>query len=87
MKKVKNNQIPIKSLISNYGTKKYVTVQKIKEDSKWDGLHGVKAEQTPQEILTRYRRLWKIEDETHLPLEEEKNRVPYSYMLLSLPFV
>ena len=75
MKKVKNNQVPIKSLISNYGTKKYVTVQKtkatlneqkIKEDSKWDGLHGVitniKTEQTPQEILTRYRRLWKIEE-------------------------
>ena len=75
MKKVKKNQIPIKSLISNHGTKKYVTVQKtkatlneqkIKEDSKWDGLHGVitniKAEQTPQEILTRYRRLWKIEE-------------------------
>ncbi len=75
MKKVKNNQIPIKSLISNYGTKKYVTVQKtkatlneqkIKEDSKWDGLHGVitniRTEQTPQEILTRYRRLWKIEE-------------------------
>lgn len=75
MKKVKNNQIPIKSLIPNQGTKKYVTVQKtkatlneqkIEEDSKWDGLHGVitniEKEQTPQEILTRYRRLWKIEE-------------------------
>ncbi|MDE0119602.1 MAG: hypothetical protein OXM55_06310 [Bdellovibrionales bacterium] len=30
MKKVKNNQIPIKSLISNYGTKKYITVEKTK---------------------------------------------------------
>ena len=46
MKKVKNNQIPVKSLITNHGTKKYVTVektkarlneQKIKEDSRWDG--------------------------------------------------
>lgn len=75
MKKVKNNSIPIKNLISNYGTKKYVTVQKtkatvneqkIKEESLWDGLHGVitniTKEQTPQEILTRYRRLWKIEE-------------------------
>ena len=75
MKKVKNNSIPIKNLISNYGTKKYVTVQKtkatvneqkIKEESLWDGLHGVitniTEEQTSQEILTRYRRLWKIEE-------------------------
>ena len=75
IKKVKNNQIPIKSLISNYGTKKYVTVQKtkatlntekIKEEKLWDGLHGVvtnmKKEKTPQEILTRYRKLWKIEE-------------------------
>ena len=50
MKKVRNNQISVKSLISNYGTKKYITVQKtkatlneqkIEEDSRWDGLHGV----------------------------------------------
>lgn len=75
MKKVKNNSIPIKNLISNYGTKKYITIQKtkailneekIKEDSRWDGLHGVITnigrEQTPAQLLTRYRKLWKIEE-------------------------
>ena len=74
MKKVQNKQIPIKSLISNHGTKKYVTVQKtkatlneqkIEEDHRWDGLHGVITnieDQTPQEILTRYRQLWRIEE-------------------------
>jgi len=75
MKKVKNNQIPIKSLISNYGTKKYVTVEKgtkarlneqrIGEDSLWDGLHGVITniqEKSLQDILSRYRQLWKIEE-------------------------
>jgi len=75
MKKIKNNQIPVKSLISNYGTKKYVTVekgtrarineQKIAEDSLWDGLHGVVTNikgKSLQDILSRYRQLWKIEE-------------------------
>ncbi len=74
MKKVKNKQIPIKSLIPNHGTKKYITVQKTKatlneqkiaEDSRWDGLHGLitnMKDKPPQELLTRYRQLWKIEE-------------------------
>jgi len=73
MKKIKNNNIPINSLISNYGTKKYITVEKtkatlnekkIKEDKKWDGLHGVITniqDQPAYELLNRYRQLWKIE--------------------------
>ena len=75
MKKVKNNHISIKSLISNYGTKRYIRVennskavlneQKIKEESLWDGLHGVITNIegcSATELLTRYRRLWKIEE-------------------------
>ena len=75
MKKVKNNHISIKSLISNYGTKRYIRVennskavlneQKIKEESLWDGLHGVVTNiegRSATELLTRYRRLWKIEE-------------------------
>ena len=74
MKKIKNNQIPVKSLITNYGTKKYVTVektkarlneQKIKEDSQWDGLSGVISnmeDKSAEQLLSRYRQLWKIEE-------------------------
>ena len=74
MKKVKNNQIPVKSLITNYGTKKYVTVEKtkarfneekIKEDSRWDGLSGVISnmeDKSAEQLLSRYRQLWKIEE-------------------------
>ena len=74
MKKAQNKQIPLKNLIPNYGTKKYITVQntqakinetKIQEDQKWDGLHGVITNikhQPAPEILNRYRGLWKIEE-------------------------
>ena len=73
MKKVSGKEIPLKELISNYGTKKYITVQKtkatlneekIKEDSRWDGLYGVvtNVNQSPQKILSRYRGLWRIEE-------------------------
>jgi len=74
MKKVRNNQIPIRSLIPNYGTKKYIIVgdnmkarvheQKIKEESLWDGLYAVITnipDQSAHELLSRYRQLWKIE--------------------------
>ena len=75
MKKVKNGQVPIKDLIPNYGTKKYISVEnkqkakvneeKIREDSLWDGLHGVITNtQGPsaEELLNRYRGLWRIEE-------------------------
>ena len=71
MKKVRNKQIPIKSLISNHGTKKYIRVenkakatrneQKIKED----GLQGVItniSHLSARELFRRYRQLWKIEE-------------------------
>ena len=74
LKKVKDKKIPIKSLIPNYGTKKYITVektivtlneQKIKADSLWDGFHGIITnieDQTARDLLSRYRQLWKIEE-------------------------
>ena len=74
MKKARNNQISVKSLISNYGTKRYIKVQKtkatlneqkIREDSRWDGLHGVITnirDRSSSEILSRYRGLWRIEE-------------------------
>jgi transposase len=76
LKKSKDGKIPLKSLINNHGTKKYVDVcddkavvneAKILSDSRWDGIHGVitnykKDEKTPLEILERYKGLWKIEE-------------------------
>ena len=72
---IKTNDAPIKNLISNHGTKRYIKVQnntkallkeeKIKEDSLWDGLHGVITnieDQSAKQLLTRYRKLWKIEE-------------------------
>ena len=51
MTKVKKGEVPVKSLLSNYGTKKYITVEKmvrakvnkekIQADALWDGLHGI----------------------------------------------
>jgi len=76
LKKAKDGKINIKSLINNHGTKKYVQLiqgeakineQKIIEDASWDGLHGVitnytQDEQKAQDILEKYKGLWKIEE-------------------------
>ena len=75
MKKVRNGQVPVKSLISNYGTKKYISLEKnqrakineakIQEDSLWDGLHGLitnAKDKAAEELVERYRGLWRIEE-------------------------
>ena len=63
-----------KKVITNQGVKKFTTTQdsittldenKIHADSIWDGMHGVVTnmkEAQPSEILSRYSRLWKIEE-------------------------
>lgn len=76
MKKARDGKIPLKALINNNGTKKYIEVSgekasineaKVILDGQWDGIHGVitnyaKNNKTPQEILERYKGLWKIEE-------------------------
>jgi len=65
----------IKSLLTNYGHKKYLEVQgestltineeRLAQDTKWDGLHGVITnmhEAEASEVLSQYRNLWQIED-------------------------
>ena len=91
MKKVKNNQISLKSLISNYGTKKYITIekakatvneQKIEEESQWDGLHGVVTniqDQRASELLARYRGLWRIEEAFRVNKHTLKMRPVYHW--------
>ena len=91
LKKARNNQIAVKSLISNYGTKKYITVQKtkatlneqkIKEESQWDGLHGVVTnirDQRAGELLHRYRGLWRIEEAFRVNKHTLKMRPVYHW--------
>lgn len=65
-------------LITNKGVKKFTKTEatktilddeKIAEDMEWDGLHGVitnMKEESHAEILSRYGRLWKIEESFRL---------------------
>jgi len=65
------------SLISNYGYKKYLTVDgdvqvrinqdKLEREALWDGLHGVMTnikedEMKAEEILSQYHGLWQVEE-------------------------
>jgi len=65
------------SLISNYGYKKYLTVDgdvqvrinedKLEREALWDGLHGVMTnikedEMKADEILSQYHGLWQVEE-------------------------
>jgi transposase len=62
-----------KKLVTNKGYTKFVHIKgdivseiredKILEDQKWDGIHGLftNADLSPEEILTKYRDLWQIE--------------------------
>ncbi|MFP4458754.1 MAG: IS1634 family transposase, partial [Candidatus Zixiibacteriota bacterium] len=73
-KKIKGKKINVNDLISNSGSKRFVTVEKgskaflneakIADSARWDGLHGIitnnRAEDAAK-ILSRYQSLWQIE--------------------------
>jgi transposase len=71
--KEKDGTIKVKDLIKNRGTTKFIKVtggiatinhEKIIEDAKWDGLHGVITnipDESSSSLLARYRGLWQIE--------------------------
>lgn len=72
-KKLAKSKNP-KSLLSNYGYKKYLEIQgdatvhlntqKLKQDAQWDGLLGVTTnlkEINAEQVLAQYRSLWQIE--------------------------
>jgi transposase len=73
-KKAKKNVVKLKDLIPNHGSKKYIKVindaavlnhQKIEDDARWDGLHGIitnDINSNPDELLARYSGLWQIEE-------------------------
>ena len=64
-----------KSLLNNYGYKKYITIEgetsisineeKIKQAEKWDGLHGIITnikDTNVIELLSHYKGLWQVEE-------------------------
>lgn len=73
-KRLKKSSNP-KSLLSNYGYKKYISIEgkatikikedKIKEAEKWDGLHGILtniSDMKASQILSHYKGLWQVEE-------------------------
>jgi len=77
----------VKSLISNYGYKKYIKTkgkslaeinkEKVAQDAQWDGLHGVFTNipnANPIEILAHYRGLWQIEESFRINKHDLKMR-------------
>lgn len=71
----KSNKTGTKKLVTNNGYLKFLDEEqkgqvvlnekKIEEDKRWDGLHGIitnDKSSTSLELLTRYRRLWIIEE-------------------------
>lgn len=84
--KLKKNKDP-KSLLSNYGYKKYLTIEgkseislnekKLEEQIKWDGLHGIitnSKKLTPKELLEQYRGLWQVEESFRITKHDLKVR-------------
>lgn len=84
--KLKKNK-DSKSLISNYGYKKYLTIsgaslislneKKLEEETKWDGLHGIITNSktlTPTELLEQYRGLWQVEESFRITKHDLKVR-------------
>ena len=73
-KKLAKSKDP-KSLVNNYGYKKYISIEgnatieinkiKLEDDSQWDGLAGIVTNMegiTPEQALSHYRGLWQVEE-------------------------
>jgi len=76
-----------KSLISNYGYKKYLNIpsgsdislneKKLEEAAKWDGLHGIITNSqtlSPRDLLEHYRGLWQVEESFRITKHDLKVR-------------
>lgn len=90
-KKLSKSKDP-KSLLNNYGYKKYIEVdgeakleineEKIKESAQWDGLLGVITnihDSTPEALLMHYRGLWQIEESFRINKHDLKMRPIYHW--------
>ena len=80
------------SLISNYGYKKYLTIEgetkveldkvKLAKSALWDGLHGIvtnKKELTAEEVLGYYHQLWQIEENFRISKHDLRIRPIYHW--------
>lgn len=90
-KKLQKHKSP-KNYLSNFGYKKYLTVEgksnfslneeKIKEDSRWDGLHGVITNSknlSNQEVLNQYTNLWQVEEAFRITKHDLRIRPVYHW--------
>jgi len=90
-KKLQKHKSP-KEYLSNHGYKKYLKVQgessislneeKIKADSRWDGLHGVVTNAknlSEQEVLNQYNNLWQVEEAFRVTKHDLKVRPIYHF--------
>jgi transposase len=91
MKKVKDGKVKLQDMILNRGTTKFLKIEsgqasideaKIKSDGEWDGIHGVITnieDQKSQQILSRYRGLWQIEEAFRINKHDLKMRPIYHW--------
>lgn len=90
-KKLSRSKDP-KSLLNNYGYKKYIEVNgearlsinedKMKESARWDGLLGIVTNMTeslPEILLMHYRGLWQIEESFRINKHDLKMRPIYHW--------
>jgi transposase len=82
----------VKSMLSNSGYKKYMTLkgeskveinqEKIKQASRWDGLHGVVTNMEKvdmRQVVSHYRGLWQIEETFRVTKHDLKIRPIYHW--------
>src|SRR3990167_6830265 len=90
-KKLAKSKDP-KSLLNNYGYKKYIELQgeakikinesKIEESARWDGLLGVMTnikDSSPEVLLKHYRGLWQVEESFRINKHDLKMRPIYHW--------
>ena len=87
VKKLSKTQ-DVKTLLNNYGYKKYLKVrgkkqklsvneERVKEDQKWDGLFGVMTnlkDMSDLEIISQYKGLWQVEETFRIAKHDLKIR-------------
>ena len=91
-KKIEKDQ-SLKGLVNNYGYKKYIQVdgeskyridkEKIEQDARWDGLHGVITNiENPNvnNILSQYKGLWQVEETFRVSKHDMKVRPIYHWV-------
>ena len=91
LKKVKNKVMPLKDVIGNNGTKKFLKLtgttavidqEKIDNDGDWDGIHGLVTniqDISNVSLLERYRGLWQIEEAFRINKHTLKMRPIYHW--------